>query len=121
MRCLTCKYVLKGLETMMKKVAIGAVCVVIACGVLAYASEEWQSNPETKTDTSLIRDEARSVAAVLDMLHAAAAKADGKLYFKLFTDDAVFIGTDATERWTIAEFKDYAMKRFETGKGWTYT
>ena len=30
-------------------------------------------------------------------------------------------GTDPTERWHINDFKDYALKRFETGTGWTYT
>ena len=62
-----------------------------------------------------------SVGTTLDALHAAASKADGKAYFDLFARDAVFLGTDATERWPLDEFKAYAMKRFETGKGWTYT
>ncbi len=57
---------------------------------------------------------------VLDDLHIYASKADGINYFKLFDSDAVFFGTDATERWSIKEFKDYALKRFENGKGWTY-
>jgi ketosteroid isomerase-like protein len=61
-----------------------------------------------------------AVSAVLDQLHDAASKADGERYFALFADDAVFLGTDATERWPIAEFRAYAMKRFASGTGWTY-
>lgn len=61
-----------------------------------------------------------AVTEVLNDLHRAAAEANGEKYFGLFTDDAVFLGTDATERWTIEQFKAYAMKRFETGVGWTY-
>jgi hypothetical protein len=61
------------------------------------------------------------ISATLDSLHAAAAKADGAAYFALFAPDAVFIGTDASERWPIAAFRVYAMARFATGKGWTYT
>ena len=57
---------------------------------------------------------------VLDNLHIYASKADGTNYFKLFDSEAVFFGTDATERWHINEFKDYSLKRFETGTGWTY-
>ena len=57
---------------------------------------------------------------VLDNLHIYASKADGTNYFKLFDSEAVFFGTDATERWHINEFKDYALKRFEAGTGWTY-
>lgn len=62
----------------------------------------------------------RDVAETLDALHQYASEADGENYFSLFTDDAVFLGTDATERWPIAEFREYAMARFNTGRGWTY-
>jgi hypothetical protein len=60
------------------------------------------------------------VAETLDRFHEAAAKADGATYFGLFAPEGVFIGTDATERWTVEEFKKYAMPHFSKGKGWTY-
>jgi len=60
------------------------------------------------------------IGVVLDQLHAAAAKADGATYFGLYTPDAVFIGTDATERWTVPQFRAYAQPYFSQGKGWTY-
>jgi len=60
------------------------------------------------------------VAAVLDAFHAAAARADGPAYFNLFAPDAVFIGTDAAERWSLGEFRAYAAPLFSQGKGWTY-
>jgi ketosteroid isomerase-like protein len=63
----------------------------------------------------------KHIDRTLSSLHDFASKADGNQYFELFAPDAVFLGTDATERWPIDEFKTYAMKRFETGKGWTYT
>jgi len=56
----------------------------------------------------------------LDQLHLSASKSDGAVYFDLFTDDAAFLGTDATERWLIAEFIAFATPYFEAGKGWTY-
>lgn len=59
--------------------------------------------------------------AVIDALHAAASRADGEAYFALFTPDARFIGTDATERWGLAEFRAYAEPYFARGQGWTYT
>ncbi|HSG89035.1 MAG TPA: nuclear transport factor 2 family protein [Pseudomonadales bacterium] len=58
--------------------------------------------------------------AVLDALHARAAAADYDGYFALYTDDAVFLGTDAGERWPIEEFRRYTQARFATGTGWTY-
>ncbi len=63
---------------------------------------------------------AEGVNQTLDALHHFASEADGERYFSLFTDDAVFLGTDATERWPIDEFRKYAMARFSTGVGWSY-
>jgi hypothetical protein len=66
---------------------------------------------------------AQSVAAIdstLNQLHAAASKADGARYFRLFTDDAIYIGTDASERWTLKQFRAFAEPYFKKGTGWTY-
>ena len=40
-----------------------------------------------------------SISEVLDAFHNAAARADWTTYFDLMSDDAVFIGTDVSERW----------------------
>ena len=61
-----------------------------------------------------------AVAAVLDDWHAAAAAADEARYFGHFTRDAVFLGTDATERWTVDEFRRYAHPFFAKGKAWSF-
>lgn len=60
------------------------------------------------------------VSAVLDALHEAASEADFDGYFSLYAREAVFLGTDATERWTREAFMDYTRARFDTGTGWTY-
>jgi uncharacterized protein (TIGR02246 family) len=60
------------------------------------------------------------IAVVLDRLNAASTAADGPAYFALFTPDARFIGTDATERWSLPEFRAYAEPHFARGRGWTY-
>lgn len=60
------------------------------------------------------------VAAVLDDFHRAAAHADEARYFGHFAPEAVFLGTDATERWDVAQFRAYAHPHFTSGKGWTY-
>lgn len=64
--------------------------------------------------------EATDVAAVLDAFHRAASDADGDEYFGLLTPTARFIGTDAGERWSVEDFRAYAMPYFSQGKGWTY-
>jgi hypothetical protein len=61
------------------------------------------------------------VAAVIDDWHAAAGAADEARYFGHVADDAVFLGTDATERWTKAQFLAYAHPHFAKGKAWSFT
>ncbi|HYE61584.1 MAG TPA: nuclear transport factor 2 family protein [Phycisphaerales bacterium] len=65
--------------------------------------------------------EKEKVSAVLDDLHDAAAKADEARYFSLYAEGAVFLGTDAKERWTLEEFRAFAHPYFARGKAWTYT
>lgn len=59
-------------------------------------------------------------AAVLDDFHDAAAKGDLERYFGHFTADAVFVGTDASEHWTVVEFRAYAAPHFDGVSAWTY-
>jgi hypothetical protein len=60
------------------------------------------------------------VEATLNRFHETASRADGAAYFALFAPEGVFIGTDATERWTVDQFKAYALPYFAKGRGWTY-
>jgi hypothetical protein len=62
----------------------------------------------------------REVGSLLDTFHAAASRADGAAYFGCFAPEGVFLGTDATERWTVDEFRAYAKPYFDRGQGWTY-
>ena len=57
-----------------------------------------------------------AVAKTLDTLHAAAAAANWETYFNQYTADAIFIGTDAGERWDMPTFKSFASNT----KGWDY-
>lgn len=63
----------------------------------------------------------KAIDGVLSSFHQAASDADGDLYFSLFAANAVFLGTDATERWSVDEFKAFAEPYFSEGRGWTYT
>ena len=65
------------------------------------------------------RDE-KAVEAVLDGWHAAAANADERRYFDGFAPEGVFLGTDASERWTVEEFRRYAHPHFAKGKAWSF-
>jgi len=61
-----------------------------------------------------------NIDALLDGLHEDAHKGNFEAYFDRYSSDAVFLGTDKTERWTIQEFKSYAKPAFADGNGWTY-
>ena len=64
--------------------------------------------------------EEQGISQTLDNLHDAASKADSDRYFALYASNAIFLGTDATERWTRDEFMAYAKPYFDQGRGWTY-
>jgi len=64
---------------------------------------------------------ADEVAAVLDAFHRAAGEGDEQRYLGLLTADAVFLGTDSTERWQGESFRQFVGEHFGPGRGWTYT
>ena len=58
-----------------------------------------------------------AINKVLDDYHQAAANGEWDTYFDLMSHDAVFIGTDAGERWVKQEFRQYSSG----SNGWVYT
>ena len=92
------------------------IVIVTACFFLS-------SNLYTHTlteDFDISDDKLILIDALLDGLHLDAHKGNFKPYFARFSSDAVFLGTDKNERWTIEEFKAYAKPAFADGHGWTY-
>ncbi|MBB5210294.1 nuclear transport factor 2 family protein [Microbulbifer hydrolyticus] len=71
-------------------------------------------------DTNTNSEAESAIARQLDEFHQAAANADFDAYFGRFSKDGVFIGTDASERWSVEDFKQYVKPYFSQGKGWTY-
>lgn len=61
-----------------------------------------------------------AAARALDDLHEAAARADEERYFGHFAAGGVFLGTDASERWTVPAFRAYAHPFFARGKAWSF-
>jgi hypothetical protein len=61
-----------------------------------------------------------AIGRELDDFHDAAAHADEARYFAHFAGDAVFLGTDATERWDLAAFRAFAHPHFAKGKAWSF-
>ena len=69
---------------------------------------------------SVSDDYLKDLNNLLDGLHQDAHEGNFNTYFGRYSADAIFLGTDKTERWTIEEFKIYAKPAFEDGHGWSY-
>ncbi len=100
---------------------VALVCGVAVCAVGCSGSVGTGGSGAQSERARGNEDRERAVSGVLDELHEAAAKADAPRYWSCYDAHAVFMGTDANERWTLAEFRAYADPIFAQGKGWTYT
>lgn len=87
---------------------IGALALSL-CSCAAQIATEAPSDTSSKIDQLLVS------------WHKAAADADFDAYFGMMTDDAVFLGTDATENWQNTEFKAFSKPYFDKGKAWSFT
>lgn len=87
--------------------ALGLLSIVIVIS-------SWNTKvPDAAKDKQLI-------AAMLDSFNVAAGKANYQAYFNFYTSDAIFIGTDATERWDKTQFMVWAKPYFDRGRAWNF-
>ncbi|MBP2283451.1 hypothetical protein H4V97_001769 [Flavobacterium sp. CG_23.5] len=63
----------------------------------------------------------QKINVTVDAWHKAAADAKYDDYFSLMAEDAIFIGTDATENWNKTALQAYAKPHFDKGKAWNFT
>ena len=67
------------------------------------------------------KSDEETIIKTLNNWHKAAANANFKEYFDALTDDAIYIGTDATENWNKKAFEAFAKPYFDKGKAWSFT
>ena len=87
------------------------VIVVIGLVLFGCKSVQPKSNENVKSEINL----------ALNNWHKAAAEANFNNYFNAMTDDAIYIGTDATENWNKEEFIKFAKPYFDRGRAWDFT
>lgn len=75
------------------------------------------SSEDTSFDADKIKNQ---INTNLDQWHEAAAEAEFKPYFDLFSKNGIYIGTDASEIWSVKEFKSFAKPYFDDGKAWSF-
>jgi hypothetical protein len=64
--------------------------------------------------------ELAELSGLIDKWHQAAAAANADTFFGIMNDNSIYIGTDATERWTKEEFIKFAKPYFDRGKAWDF-
>lgn len=79
--------------------------ILLFCGVITVSSAQ--------PDTSKIH-------SFINTWHQAAAQANAQVFFGSISDNGIYIGTDASERWTKEEFIRFAKPYFDKGKAWDF-
>jgi ketosteroid isomerase-like protein len=95
----------------------------LAVSLLVLSCQLWSGCSE-RVDSIEIPSKEREIERIdslLDVFHLAAAKADFDAYFGFYTEQSIFTGTDASERWNKSEFMAYAKPYFDRGKAWSFT
>lgn len=78
-------------------------------------------NTTTKSDVvSTETDIKQDINLVLDLWHKNAAETNFEAYFNAMSNNSIFIGTDASEVWTFADFKAFSKPYFDRGKAWEF-
>jgi ketosteroid isomerase-like protein len=90
---------------------VGFMLFLFGCGQLAKTSTVKQNSNSASQN---------QIGAMLDSFNVAAAKADYDRYFSFFTDDAIFIGTDATEHWDKQRYMLWAKPYFDKKRTWRF-
>lgn len=87
---------------------------VLALGTALLAASA-TAGPAQDRETAIAE-----IDGLLTSWHHAAAVADEATYFGLLAEDAVFLGTDASERWTKAEFEAAYLPYFQRDSAWVF-
>lgn len=86
------------------------IAFLAGCNNLSHNNSEQVSEEKVRNE----------VTQLLENWHKAASEADFDTYFNLMSKDAYFIGTDASENWSKAEFKKFSKPHFDKGKAWDF-
>ena len=97
----------------MKSSLILIALLVLLSPVNTSCSGDKQASKQYTVDREKVNE-------FIDNWHMAAAKADAKLFFGSMSENSIYIGTDAAERWNKSEFITFAKPYFDRGKAWDF-
>lgn len=96
------------------------------CGVNAFflfkSARGWKITQitDTRRFEKCKREPLEEVSILLDNWHKAAATADEEVFFGSMTADAIYLGTDATERWGRDEMREWSKQYFARDSAWVF-
>lgn len=76
---------------------------------------------DTRTRQDCRKKPEDEINTLMDNWHKAAATADEDVFFGSMTEDGIYIGTDASERWLRDELKEWSKKYFDRESAWSFT
>ncbi len=90
--------------------------------VLSKKTNGWKiiSVYDTRKKEPCKQDAEKEVNQLMDNWHLAAARADEDTFFGSMATNGIYIGTDATERWTRDEMKKWSKKYFDRESAWDF-
>lgn len=99
------------------------------CGVNSFelieVQGDWKISQLTDTRRKgdcVSRDAERvTIDSLMNIWHHAAAVADEEVFFGFMTPEAIYIGTDPTERWLRDELRAWSEKYFARESAWAFT
>ena len=94
---------------------------LLVIGLTLVAMLSFSNSANSLNSVNSVNSDKQQIKTVLNRFHQAAASANFEVYFDLLSHNAIFLGTDASERWTKDAFKDYVRPAFSKGNGWLYT
>lgn len=99
------------------------------CGVNAFhlfkSNDGWKITQITDTrhrdncQTEPQNDELL-IDSLMNTWHNAAAVADGETFFGIMSPHAIYLGTDASEKWERDELREWSAKYFEKESAWDF-
>ncbi len=92
----------------MKKVIFTTIIVLV---LIACNNKE---TPKNSSYTKIVINE------ILNQWHKDVAEYNYEAYFNKMTNDAVFVGTDASEVWSKQEFQDFSKSHFDKKQTWDF-
>lgn len=90
--------------------------------VLAKKNGKWKITSIYDTRHKDICDDSTEddINKFLNNWHLAASKADENIFFSSMASNGIYIGTDATERWTRDEMQIWSKKYFDRESAWDF-